>query len=226
MPSITSIRCHRAVALGDAAAARAVHADRVDLVEIGHGAVALGEVADRADRRDVAVHRIDALERRSAWAARRRRCSSSSRCSRSLWRKIAFSQPDWRMPSIIEAWLSASERIRQSGSSRARVDDAGLVRDVARGEDERRFLAVQVGELGLELDDADGCCRRCCGCRRRRRRRASRVSAIARDHGRVLAHAEIVVRAPDGDLARRRPGACQIAVGKRPAMRSRSAKTR
>ena len=30
---------HDAVALGDAAAARAVHADGMDLVEIGHGAV-------------------------------------------------------------------------------------------------------------------------------------------------------------------------------------------
>jgi hypothetical protein len=31
----------------DAAAARAVHADRVHLVDIGHRAVALGEIADR-----------------------------------------------------------------------------------------------------------------------------------------------------------------------------------
>jgi hypothetical protein len=56
------MRCIDAVALGDAAAARAVHADRVHLVEIGHRAVALGEIADRFDRRDVAVHRIEALE--------------------------------------------------------------------------------------------------------------------------------------------------------------------
>ena len=28
--------------------------------------------------------------------------------------------------------------------------DAGLVRDVARGEDQRRLLAVEVGELALE----------------------------------------------------------------------------
>ena len=39
---------HRAVALGDAGAARAVHADRMDFVEICHGAVALGQIADGA----------------------------------------------------------------------------------------------------------------------------------------------------------------------------------
>jgi hypothetical protein len=37
---------HDAVAFGDAAAARAVHADRMDLIDIGHGAVLLGEIAD------------------------------------------------------------------------------------------------------------------------------------------------------------------------------------
>src|SRR3546814_1500219 len=35
----------------------------MDLVAIGEGVVFLGEVADRVDRRDVAIHRIDAFER-------------------------------------------------------------------------------------------------------------------------------------------------------------------
>ena len=35
----------------------------------------------------------------------------------SLWRNTWRSQPDWRMPSIIELWLSASDRIRQFGIS-------------------------------------------------------------------------------------------------------------
>jgi hypothetical protein len=34
----------------------------VDLIEIGHGAVSLGKVADATDRGDVTVHRIQALE--------------------------------------------------------------------------------------------------------------------------------------------------------------------
>ena len=51
-----------AVALAHAAAVGAVHADRVHLIEIGHRAIPRREVADRADRGDVGVHRIDRLE--------------------------------------------------------------------------------------------------------------------------------------------------------------------
>ena len=51
-----------AVALGDAAAARAVEADGMHLVEIGERTVALGHRAELGDGGDVAVHRIDALE--------------------------------------------------------------------------------------------------------------------------------------------------------------------
>ena len=108
---------HDAVALGDAAAARAVHADRMDLVDIGHGAITLGEIADLRQRRDVAVHRIQAFagdQFRPVGPAAR---SSSSRCAMSLWRNTCRSQPDCRMPSIIELWLSASDRIRQFGIS-------------------------------------------------------------------------------------------------------------
>src|SRR5215472_18234561 len=39
-----------------------VKSDGMDLVEIGHGTEALGDVAQFADRGDVAVHRIDGLE--------------------------------------------------------------------------------------------------------------------------------------------------------------------
>src|SRR5882757_4661714 len=45
-----------------AAAAQTIKADRVDLIEIGHRAIALGEIADCVDRRDVTVHGIEALE--------------------------------------------------------------------------------------------------------------------------------------------------------------------
>ena len=47
--------------------------------------------------------------------------SSSSRWPTSLCRQTCFSQPDWRTPSIMELWLSASDRIRQFGSSLAMV---------------------------------------------------------------------------------------------------------
>src|SRR5262245_2000244 len=53
---------HYAVALGDAAATRTVKANRMYLIEISQRAILLGKVADRSDRSDMAVHRVDALE--------------------------------------------------------------------------------------------------------------------------------------------------------------------
>ena len=40
----------------------------------------------------------------------------------SLWRNTFLSQPACRTPSIIELWLSASDRIRQFGISLAMVE--------------------------------------------------------------------------------------------------------
>ena len=54
---------------------------------------------------------------RPASSARRWR----SRSAGSLWRKIRFSAPLRRMPSIIDAWFFSSEKIMQPGRSRARV---------------------------------------------------------------------------------------------------------
>jgi hypothetical protein len=53
---------HDPVALGDAAAARAVKPDGMHLIEIGHRAEVVGDGAEFADRGDVAIHRIDRLE--------------------------------------------------------------------------------------------------------------------------------------------------------------------
>jgi hypothetical protein len=41
---------HQAFALGNAAAARAVHADGMDFIEVGHRVVLFGDVADLGDR--------------------------------------------------------------------------------------------------------------------------------------------------------------------------------
>jgi len=54
--SITVDAVHDALALGDAGAARTIHSNRVDLIEIGHRAITFGEIADLVHRCDVAVH--------------------------------------------------------------------------------------------------------------------------------------------------------------------------
>ena len=114
---------HDAVALGDAAAARAVHADRVDLVDIGHGAVLLGEIADLLDRRDVAVHRIEALE-----GDQLRPLGTRGDQQLLEMRDVVVaedlssrSRPGAR-PRSSSCGCSASERIRQFGMSLAMVE--------------------------------------------------------------------------------------------------------
>ena len=191
---------HRAFALGDAAAAPAVHADRVHLVDIGHGAVLIGEVADGVDRRDVAVHRIDALEDDELRPL-------AGRCQELLEMGEVVVAED----ALVAAGLAHALDhrvvvlgVRQDDAARDQAGDgrdAGLVRDVARGEDEGRVLAVQVGELGLELDHRMVVARDVA--------RAAGAGADAHrglghgaHHGEVLAHAEIIVRAPHRDLAR------------------------
>ena len=127
--------------------------------------------------------------------------SSSSRCARSLCRKICFSQrglADALDHRIVVVGVGQDQAVRdQSCDGR----DAGLVGDVARGEDQRRRLAVQVREFAFELNqrmvgagDVAGAAR------------AGAHAGGGLDHGAdhlgVLAHAEIVVGAPDHDLAR------------------------
>ena len=45
-----------------------------------------------------------------------------SKCAMSLWRKIFFSAPERRTPSIMEAWFSSSDSTRHWGRSRAMVE--------------------------------------------------------------------------------------------------------
>ena len=102
--------------------------------------------------------------------------------------------------------------------------DTRMVGHVARCEDERRLLAMQVRELGLQLHQRPIGARDVARAARARTHRA-RGGAHCFDHLRVLAHAEIIVGAPHDDvpLAVR---AFPQGMGNCPALRSRSAKTR
>ena len=74
----------------------------------------------------------------------------------------------------------------------------GVVGDIGRGEEQRRRLAVQVGELGLQLDvvvRGAGDIARAAGAGAGHIERRVHGS----EHGGVLAHAQIVVGAPHGD---------------------------
>src|SRR5712671_285516 len=53
----------QSLAVSDAAAARTIETNGVYLIEIGHCALRLRDIAEFHDRRDIAIHRIDRLER-------------------------------------------------------------------------------------------------------------------------------------------------------------------
>ena len=53
---------HLAVALGNTAAAFAIKPDAMHLIEIGHRAIFLGEIADLSDLSEIAFHGIDGFE--------------------------------------------------------------------------------------------------------------------------------------------------------------------
>jgi len=121
-----------------------------DLVEIGHGAVTLRDVTERGDRGDVAVHRIDALERDQL---RRRRVGRAEQAVEVV-RVVVLEDPllgaavadalDHRgVVELVRVDDAARELARQRAQRR-------VVRDVARGEEQRRLLAVEVGQLPLE----------------------------------------------------------------------------
>ena len=170
------------------------------LVEVGHRAV--------RSRRPRRSRRSGRCRRPSSRRSRRRRSSAGpGRCRRaggrgrfgSLCRQMRFSQRAWRMPSIIEAWLQRVREDHRAGEPRAEGGERRPVRDVARGEEQRRLLAVQVGELALEQHVLVGGAGDVAG--------AAGAGAVLvdrgvhrREHLRVLAHAEVVVRAPDGDV--------------------------
>ena len=89
----------------------------------------------------------------------------------------------------------------QAGNLRAERAERRPVGDIARREDQRRFLAVQVGKLALEQNVVVGGARDIPGASRTR---ATVVDGLLHrlDHLGVLAHAEIVVGTPDGDFLR------------------------
>src|SRR5690606_23976681 len=93
---------------------------------------------------------------------------------------------------------AAGQQLRQRAEGR-------LVRDVARGEQQCRFLAVEVGQLSLEEDVIVIGSGNIAGAPGPRAATPQRLGHRF-DHRRVLAHPEIVVAAPDDDLLRAKPG--------------------
>ena len=117
------------------------------LVEVGERVVALGHVADFGDRRDVAVHRVDAFEHHQL-GQRRVEC-----------RQLAVQVVGVVMGKHFDAGAAVARAldhagvvlgVRQhhaAGKPRGQRANGGPVAHVAGVEQQRRVLAVQVGQL-------------------------------------------------------------------------------
>ena len=131
---------------------------------------------------------------------------------------LAAGAPDALDHRIVVERVGEDEAIRQqAGDGR----DAGEIGDPARGEDERRLLAVQVGELALEHDDRMMGAGNVAGAAGAGAVGARRLDARLDDVG-VAAHAEIVVRAPDGDFGAARALRPAGAIGRAGSGRRRA----
>ena len=189
-----------ALAVGDAAAVRAVETDAMHLVEIGHGVVGVRDVAEFRDRRDVAIHRIDRLERHQLRRVRIEIAQLAFEIARIVMgedARLAAAVPDALDHRGVVEFVRQDRAARHPRRQRA---DRGHVGDIARGEQQRGFLAVQIGEFPLQqhvivvgAGDVAGAAGA----------GAATVERLVhrRQHRGVLAHAEIVVGAPHGDLA-------------------------
>jgi hypothetical protein len=112
---------HGTVAFADATATRAIHPDRMHFVDVGHRAIAFGQIADETHRRHVTIHGIKAFKHnqlRSVGSGRRQKCVEMQRVvvteNLLLATRLVYAL-------IIELRLSASDRIRQFGICRASV---------------------------------------------------------------------------------------------------------
>ena len=203
---------HHAFAFADAAAARAIHADRMHLVDIGHRAIALGERDDVGDRRDIAVHRIEAFEDDQL--------GPIARFDQQLFemRKIVMAKDLLLGARALHAF-DHRIMVRGVGQNDAVGQQVGDRRDrreignPAGGEDERGFLAVQIGEFALKLDNGVAGAGNVAGAAGAGADPASRVDHRG-DHVGVLTHAEIVVGAPYGHGLDRAVVAMPIGEGK------------
>ncbi len=193
---------HDAVAFGDAAAARAVHADGVDLVEIGHRAIFLGQVADLADRGDIAIHRIDRLENHHLRGFRIVLGQQPVQILRVVMLEDPLLRPRMANPFDHRVVVEFVRIEDAAGQLFAEGRQGGHVGHIARGEKQRPALPVQAGQFLFQhhmvmIRTRYVSCAAGTG--------AAFVDRL--DHGVahqiVLAHAEIIVRAPDRHILQR-----------------------
>ena len=124
----------------------------MDFIEIGHRAVFLGDVTELRNRRDVAVHGIDAFEGDELGDIGIERVELAAEVI-----GIVVAEYLAGRAAVADAFdhRSMVERVRQddkAGDLGAERAEGRPVGDIAGGEEKRGFLAVQVCQLLFEED--------------------------------------------------------------------------
>ena len=168
-------------------------------VDVGHRVVALGEIADLLDRRDVAVHRVEAFEHDELVALVAGGAQQLFEVGHVV---VAEDHALRRGAAHALDHRVVVERVRQDQAIGDEVGDRRDRRQVrypAGGEDQCAVLVVEIGEFRLELDQRMAGAGDVAG--------AAGADAVlggglaeSGDHLGVPAHAEIVVGAPDRDV--------------------------
>jgi hypothetical protein len=205
VPLMMSSAVHQPVAFGHTATARAVHANGMNLVEIGQRAKFFCKIAERLDRAEIAIHGIDRFEGDQLGRGGIIRLQQLPQMidivvtEHTLLPTVAADTLDHR--GVVQFVGIDDETRKQPRQRRERC----VIGDVGRGEDQRRLLAMQIGQLGLQrlvIDRGARDVARAPGpCARGLQRLVHRL-----EHDRMLAHPEVVVAAPDGDVLLRAVG--------------------
>ena len=171
----------------------------MDFIQIGHRPVAVSDVADFLDGRNVAIHGIDGLERHQLGAIRIELTQSAVQVFGVIvLEALAF------CAAVAHAldhrgMVVGVRKNRAIGQARGQGAERRPVRHIARGKEQGGLLAVQVGQFTLQqhvMMVGPGDIARSAGAG------AALVQRVmhGRQHIRMLAHAQIIVGAPDSHV--------------------------
>ena len=169
------------------------------LVEIGHGTVLFGHFDDLFHRADVAIHRVDALKGHDLGGV-------GGQGAQLAVQVLGVVMPPDHLfrAAVADAFDHAGvvQLVREDhriGQARAEGRESGPVRDITRGKEQRRLLAMQIGQLPLQHQMVMRCARDVARAARTRAAGVDRVFHRLPDGG-MLTHAEVVVGTPDRDF--------------------------
>ena len=194
------------------------------LVQIRECLVTLRDIAQLRQGRDVPLHRVHGLEADQLGAVRDERAQLAVEVGRVVMAEDVLLHPAPADPFDHGCVVLLVRQDGAAGQQLGHGADGRLVGDVPGAEQESRFLLVQVRQLPLQehvevVGPGD-----VAGTTRPRPDPSERLHHRPED-GRMLAHPEVVVRAPDGDVYRtlrpvpdrpRKPAALTLQVGKDP----------